>query len=164
MIKDQDSDEDEDIDKCEKEDWIDFIEKSTKEAEEPMKKTKIPCWIETHRRLKWRMVLRLASLPHERWTNKIIEWNPGLDKIRTNRSVGRPRKRCEDDINVFLKPEATKEAKGIETKKTTAQTAHGRHKRKKKKKEQKQKKKSVQRTQQQFWREMSQIKAKSFLH
>ena len=124
MLNDQDSDvsfqedEDDDIDKCEKEDWIDFMEKSTKEAEDHMKKTKIPCWIETHRRLKWRMAMRLASLPHERWTNKIIEWNPSLDnKIRTNRSVGRPRKRWEDDINVFLKPEATKEAKGIETKK-----------------------------------------------
>ena len=72
--------------------------------------------------------MRIASLPQERWTNKIIEWNPGLDnKIRTNRSIGRPRKRWEDDINEFLKPEATKEAKGIEKKKT----ARGRHTRKK---------------------------------
>ena len=65
-----------------------------------MKKMKIPCWVETHRRLKWRMAMRIASLPQERWTSKIIDWNPGLDnKIRTSRSVGRPRKRWEDDIN-----------------------------------------------------------------
>ena len=57
--RDQDSDisfhedEDEEIDKCEKEEeWIEFIKRSTKEAEEHLKKTNIPCWIETHRRMK----------------------------------------------------------------------------------------------------------------
>ena len=48
----------------EQEDWIENIKRSTKEAEEQMTKTKIPCWIETHRRMKWRM----ASLPEERWS------------------------------------------------------------------------------------------------
>ena len=60
--------------------------------------------------------MRIAS--QERWTSKIIEWNPGLDiKIRTNRSVGKPRNRWEDDINEFLKPEETEEAKGNDLKK-----------------------------------------------
>ena len=32
------------------------------------------------------------------------EWNPELSsKYRTNRAIGRPRKRWEDDINEFLK-------------------------------------------------------------
>ena len=78
-----------------------------------MRKMKIPRWIETHRRMMWRMAMRNASLPEERWTSKIIEWNPGQDnKIRTSRSVGRPRKRWEDDINEFLRSEETEEAKG----------------------------------------------------
>ena len=99
------------------EEWIEFIKRSTKEAEKHMKKMKIPCWIETHRRLKWRVAMRVASLPEERWTSKIVEWNPGLDnKIRTNRSVGRPRKRWEDDFNEFLRPEETEEAKGNDLK------------------------------------------------
>ena len=77
-----------------------------------MKKVKIPCWIEAHRRMKWRMAMRIASLPEERWTSKIVEWNLGLDnKIRTNKSVGKPRKRWEDDINEFLRPEETEGAK-----------------------------------------------------
>ena len=42
------------------------------EAEDYMKKMKIPCWIETHRRLKWRMASRIASLPEKRWTKKIL--------------------------------------------------------------------------------------------
>ena len=56
--------------------------------------------------------MRIASLPEERWTSKIIGWNPGLDnKITTNSSIGTPRKRWED-INEFQRPEATEEAKG----------------------------------------------------
>ena len=57
--KDQDSDvsSQEDIDEAfdtteKEEDWIEYIKRSTKEAEEYMKKKKIPCRIETHRRLK----------------------------------------------------------------------------------------------------------------
>ena len=122
--KDQDSDvsfqedQDEEIDKSEKEEeWIEFIKRSTKGPEEHMKKMKIPCWIETHRRMKWMMAKRVASLPEERWTGKIIEWNPGLDnKIKTNRCVGRPRKRWEDDINEFWRPEETDDTKGNDLK------------------------------------------------
>ena len=76
--KDQDSNVsfqeeiDEAIDSTEKEEyWIEYIKRSTKEAEEHMKKQKIPCWIETHRRLKWRMARRIVSLPEERWTKKL---------------------------------------------------------------------------------------------
>ena len=35
---------------------------------------------------------------------KAAEWNPELSsRYRTNRAIGRPRKRWEDDINEFLK-------------------------------------------------------------
>ena len=35
---------------------------------------------------------------------KAAEWNPELSsKYRTSRTIGRPRKRWEDDINDFLK-------------------------------------------------------------
>ena len=35
---------------------------------------------------------------------KAAEWNPELSSTyRTNRAIGRPRKRWEDDINDFLK-------------------------------------------------------------
>ena len=43
------------IDTTEKEeDWIEYMKRSTKEAEDYMKKMKFPCWTEIHRRLKWR--------------------------------------------------------------------------------------------------------------
>ena len=77
-----------------------------------MKKMKILCWVETHRRLKWRMTSRTASLPEERLTKQIFDWNPGLDNnIKTRRLVGRPKRRWEDDINEFTKPGETKEGK-----------------------------------------------------
>ena len=59
--------------------WIEYIKRSTREAEEQMKKANIPCWIEARRRMKWIMAMRIASLPEEKWSRKTAEWNPGLD-------------------------------------------------------------------------------------
>ena len=54
--------------------------------------------------MKWKLALRIATSPSERWLKKAAEWNPELSSTyRINRAIGRPRKRCEDDINDFLK-------------------------------------------------------------
>ena len=111
--KDQDSDvsfqeeADEEIDATDKEEeWIDFIKRSTEEAEEHMKKHKLPCWIEAHKRTKWRMARRIITLPQSRWNKRVFEWQPGLDPtLHTERSVGRPKRRWEDDLNEFTKTE-----------------------------------------------------------
>ena len=71
---------------------------------------KIPCWIEIHRRMKWRMARRITVQPKETWTSKIFDWHPGLDsKIKTRRSAGRPKRRWEDDIYEFMRPGETKD-------------------------------------------------------
>ena len=54
------------------------MKRSTDEAIEQMKNTKNRCWIKTHNRMKWRLALRIASLPGERWIVKAAEWNPEL--------------------------------------------------------------------------------------
>ena len=65
-----------------------------------MEDAKIRCWIKTHKRMKWRIALRIASLP------KSAEWTPELSsRYKTYRAIGRPRRRWEDDINEFLKVE-----------------------------------------------------------
>ena len=46
----------------EEEDWIEYIKRSTDEAIEKMESAKIRCWIKTHKRMKWRLALRIASL------------------------------------------------------------------------------------------------------
>ena len=69
------------------------MKRSTDIAVESMKTAKIPCWIDTRRRMKWRLAIRIASLPDERRTKKAAKWNPGLStKHQTNRPVGRPKK------------------------------------------------------------------------
>ena len=58
FIEDSDSAQDEpEIE----EEWINYMKRSTKEVEEQMKKAKITCWIETHRNVKWRLAMRIAS-------------------------------------------------------------------------------------------------------
>ena len=96
------------------------MKRVTATAVERMKEAKILCWIETHRKMKWRVAMRIASLPDERWAKKAEKWNPGFStKHHTNRPVGRPKKRWEDEINDFLKPEETEETKGNEIKNDT---------------------------------------------
>ena len=54
--------------------------------------------------MKWKLALRIATSPCERWLKKAAEWNPDLSsRNKTNRAIGRPRKRWEDDINDFFK-------------------------------------------------------------
>ena len=51
--------------------------------------------------------------PRDKMVKKTAKWNPGLSVgCKASRAVGRPRKRWEDDINEFLKPEETEETKG----------------------------------------------------
>ena len=79
----------------EEEDWIEYIKRSTADALDKMERAEICCWNRTHKQMKW---------PCERWLKKAAEWNPDLSsRHKTNRAIGRPRKRWEDDINDFLK-------------------------------------------------------------
>ena len=53
----------------------------------------------------------IASLPEDRWVAKAAGWNPELSmQYKNNRVVGRPRKRWEDEINDFLRPERIENA------------------------------------------------------
>ena len=88
------------------EDWIEYIKRSTEEAVEKMESAKIRCWNKTHKKMKWRLAMRIATSPSDRWLRKAGEWNLELStRYRTNRAIGRPRKRWEYDINEFLKQE-----------------------------------------------------------
>ena len=59
----EDSDKEIDTAELEQEDWIEYMKRNTAAAEEEMKKAKIPCWIEMHRRMEFRLAMRVASLP-----------------------------------------------------------------------------------------------------
>ena len=71
---------------------------------EEMENEKIKMLEQDSKKMKWRLAMRIATSPSERWLIKAAEWNPELSsKNRTNRATGTPRKRWEDDINEFLK-------------------------------------------------------------
>ena len=45
-------------------------------------------------KMKWKLALRIATSPSDRWLRKAAEWNPELStRYRINRAIGRPRKR-----------------------------------------------------------------------
>ena len=73
--------------------------------------------------MKWKLALRIATSPSERWLKKAAEWNPELSsRYRRNRAIGRPRKRWEDDINEFLKQEFEESENPIESNNQTNKT------------------------------------------
>ena len=101
-----DADEEIDTTSIEEEDWIDYIKRSTEEAMEKVESAKIRCWTKIHKKMKWKLALRIATSTSDRWLRTAAEWNPELStRYRINRAIGRPRKRWEDDINEFLKHE-----------------------------------------------------------
>ena len=104
MSFESDTDEEIDTTEIEEKDWVDYMKRSTDDAIQKKRNAKIRCWNETHKKMKRRLALRIATSPSERWLMKAAEWNPEFSsKYRTNRAIGRPRKRWKDDINEFLK-------------------------------------------------------------
>ena len=102
------NDTDEEIDTTvteeeEEKDWIEYLLRSTDEGHRKDEKCE-DSMLEQDSQKNWRLALRIATSPSERWLMKATGWNPELSsKYRTNRAIGRPRKRWEDDINEFLK-------------------------------------------------------------
>ena len=62
--------------RIEEEDWIDYIRRSTAEAIDKMEFARIRCLNKTHQKMKWKLALRIATSPSERWLKKAAEWNP----------------------------------------------------------------------------------------
>ena len=79
---DEDSEKDIDTIEIEEEDWIDYIKRSRADALDKMEHAQIRCWNRTHKKMKWKLALRIATSPSERWFKKAAEWNPYLDQHR----------------------------------------------------------------------------------
>ena len=95
-----DPDEEMDTTAIEEENWIEYMKRSIGQDG-----TREDSMLEQDpQKMKWKLTLRIATSPSERWLKKAAEWNPDLSsRCKTNRAIGRPRKRWEDDINDFLK-------------------------------------------------------------
>ena len=118
-----DADEEIDTTSIEEEDWIEYIKRSTEEAIEKNGKRKDSMLEQDSQKMKWKLALRIATSPSDRWLRKAADWNPELStRYRTNRAIGRPRKRWEVDINEFLKQEFEDTKDPIESNKQTNKT------------------------------------------
>ena len=56
----------------EEEEWIDHINRSTADALDKMERAKIRCWNRTHKKMKWKLTLRIATSPSERWLKRLL--------------------------------------------------------------------------------------------
>ena len=115
----ENSDKEIDTAELEQEDWIEHEKKhsSRRRRRRRNEEGQDPCWIEMHRRMKWRLAVKIAPLPKERWVRKAAEWNLGLSiKIKTCRAVERPKKRWEDELHDVLTTEETEATKGSDVK------------------------------------------------
>ena len=66
----------------------------TADAIDKMEHARIRCCNKTHRKMKWKFVLRIATSQSERWIQKAAEWIPELSsRYRTNRTIDRPKKK-----------------------------------------------------------------------
>ena len=67
---DEDSEKDIDTAEIEEEDWFDYLRRSAADAIDKMEHAKIRCWNRSHRKMKWKLALRIAASPSERWIKK----------------------------------------------------------------------------------------------
>ena len=101
-----DNDEEIDAAKIEEEEWgSNTLEGAPLKLLKRWKtRRKIRFWKLAQRKIKWRLAMRIATSQKERWLIKAAEMEPRTQlKYRTNRSISRPRKSWEDDINEFFK-------------------------------------------------------------
>ena len=80
------------------EDWVDWIVRSTAEAERVMVELQVPDWVEEVHRRRFRWAGRTARLYDERWTREVLLWSATGSRRR-----GRPKMRWTDQLNKFFK-------------------------------------------------------------
>ena len=88
-----DADDEIDTTLIDEEDWIEYIKKEHWTCLGKDGKRKDSMLEQDSQKMKWKLALRIATSPSERWLKKTAEWNPELSsRYRTNRAIGRPRK------------------------------------------------------------------------
>ena len=80
---------------------VDWLKRTTHQAEDCLRELKIPDWVSAHRRSKLHWARRLPTTEDHTWTWKAMMWEP--DPFISRRSPGHPRRRLSDDFADFLK-------------------------------------------------------------
>ena len=92
-------------DREELETWVEWIKRTTHQAEQHLENMRIENWMVKIRRQKWRCAQRHAILDHDRWSHVALIWNPLThytgSRPRGHRRAARPKVRWVDDITHF---------------------------------------------------------------
>ena len=84
------------------ESWVEWIKRSTREAEKHMSSLGIDDWIQQQRRRKWRWFQHVAQSFSCEWMHKVLMWSPPEHpKLISQRRQSRPKRRWLDDIMSF---------------------------------------------------------------
>ena len=97
------------------EDWIEYIERGAREADEKMLTHNITNWIETQKKLKWRQALRIATMDQK--SRRVEPRTYPFDKIPKKSRA----KRWEDDLKESVKIQKLRQHKAM----TWKTTIHG---------------------------------------
>ena len=79
------------------EDWVEYIKRATHAAENLAVQHKSIDWVQLQRRRQWLFAGKVASADDRRWSTPLLKWRPWF-RVLPGRSVGRPRKRWDDNI------------------------------------------------------------------
>ena len=86
------------------EDYITWLKRSTREAEEKMKEHGIMDWVEEAHRRKFKWAGKTARCEDGRWSKKLLSWS-----VAGHRAQGRPQTRWADCLNKFFEGDSQNE-------------------------------------------------------
>lgn len=89
MEEEEDNDDKEDT-----ETWVQWMVRTSRLADEAMKRARIDDWYLEQKRRKWRWAGHVARRENERWAKRMLNWEPRGGR----RGVGRPVLRWEDPL------------------------------------------------------------------
>ena len=78
--------------------WIEWIQRSTYIAEEHLARAKLDDWVTEQRRRLFRWAGHAARRTDNRWSTRVLDWQPTDGK----RLIGRPKRRWSDTLNDYF--------------------------------------------------------------
>ena len=87
--------------------YVDWLRRSTHDAESRLAALKIEDWVTMQRRRQWKRIGTVARAPSHSWSAQAIWWDPLADSRYNPRRVqGHPRKKWLDEVRSYLGEDA----------------------------------------------------------
>ena len=80
------------------EDYVEWVQRATRDVERLMAKYCISDWISLQRKWMWQWAGKVARATDGRWSHEMLHW-----ELSGSRRVGRPRARWTDELSYFLR-------------------------------------------------------------